>query len=93
MGGAPRVEYLDSTSMQSQGSYSMIKPKRPVPKVKKYTRQEIENRPGEYDADSFYMLPGGDFFDPQGYYFDKKGFDQLGGYYDKESGQYVPGKD
>jgi hypothetical protein len=46
-----------------------------IPRVKKYTRQEIENRPGKYDQDNFYILPGGDFFDPQGYYFDKKGYD------------------
>lgn len=43
--------------------------------VKKYTRQEIENRPGQYDKDSFYILPAGDFFDPNGFYFDKKGYD------------------
>ena len=39
------------------------KPKN-IPRVKKYTRQEIENRPGKYDQDNFYILPGGDFFDP-----------------------------
>ena len=62
-----------------------------VPRVRKFSRQEIENRPGKYDQDNFYMLPGGDFFDPQGYYFDKKGYDQLGGHYDTVTGQYIPG--
>lgn len=64
---------------------------KPMPRVKKYTRQEIENRPGKYDADNFYILPDGDFFDPQGFYFDRQGFDQLGGRYDELTGHYIPG--
>lgn len=64
---------------------------KPMPRVKKYSRQEIENRPGKYDNDNFYILPDGDFFDPQGFYFDRKGYDQLGGHYDSVTGHYIPG--
>jgi len=64
---------------------------KPMPRVKKYTRQEIENRPGNYDKDNFYILEGGGFFDPQGFYFDKNGYDQLGGRYDDLTGHYIPG--
>jgi hypothetical protein len=34
-------------------------------------------------------LPDGDFYDPNGYYFDKNGFDEYGGYY--EGLYYQPG--
>ena len=61
----PRVEHLDSVNMQYQSQDGVSsKPVKTVPRVKKYTRQEIENRPGKYDQDNFYILPGGDFFDP-----------------------------
>lgn len=36
-------------------------------------------------------MPDGDFYDPNGYYFDKYGYDEFGGYYDGLS--YVPGKE
>lgn len=71
----PKLEHLNSATMMSQGSFQGVKTAKPIPRVKKYTRQEIENRPGKYDSDNFYILPGGDFFDPQGFYFDKKGYD------------------
>lgn len=32
-----------------------------------------------------------DFYDPDGYYFDKEGFDEFGGYYDSD-GYYHPGE-
>ena len=32
-------------------------------------------------SDQFYILKNGDYFDPHGYYFDKDGFDQIGGFY------------
>jgi hypothetical protein len=56
---------------------------------KKFTKEEIEGHEGKYDEDGFFILPGADFFDPEGFYFDKQGYDGIGGYYDKE-GQYVP---
>ena len=33
------------------------------------------------------MLADGSFYDPNGYYFDKDGYDEFGVYYEK----YVPG--
>ena len=51
---------------------------------KKFSKEEIEGHEGKYDEDGFFILPGADFFDPEGFYFDKKGFDGIGGYYDKE---------
>ena len=32
----------------------------------------------------------GDFFDTAGYYFDKLGFDEVGGFYDELTGLYNP---
>lgn len=37
---------------------------------------------GKLDQDGFYILPSGEFIDPEGYYFNEKGFDELGGTYD-----------
>ena len=37
---------------------------------------------GQYDDDDFYILALGGFVDPDGYQFDKEGYDALGGYYD-----------
>ena len=49
---------------------------------KRYTQEEIEAHEGKYDEDGFYILPDGGFFDPEGYKFNKEGFDGIGGYYD-----------
>jgi len=49
---------------------------------KEFTKQEIESYEGKYDEDGFYILPKGDFFDPEGFYFNESGFDGIGGYYD-----------
>ena len=39
----------------------------------------------------FYILPDNKgFYDPDGYFFNEKGFDEFGGYYDNE-GLYHPG--
>lgn len=46
-----------------------------------YSKEEIEKYNGQYDKDQFYILPDGDFFDPYGYYFDKDGCDNIGGFY------------
>jgi hypothetical protein len=37
------------------------------------------------------MLPDGSFYDQNGYYFDKDGYDEFGGYYDDTYFYYVPG--
>lgn len=77
--------------MLNQEAHPINSQLKPMPRVKKYTRQEIENRPGKYDNDNFYILPDGDFFDPQGFYFNREGYDQLGGHYDNVTGHYIPG--
>jgi hypothetical protein len=38
---------------------------------KQHTKEEIEGQAGKYDKDGFYILENGDFFDLEGYYFDK----------------------
>ena len=48
----------------------------------------MENKDGKYDGDGFFILKGGDFYDPLGYYFDQDGFDAAGGSYDNE-GFYI----
>ena len=59
---------------------------------KKFTKEEIlAHKGGKFDKDGFYILPGGDFFDSYGYYFDKSGHDSLGGFYDPETGVYKQG--
>lgn len=50
---------------------------------KQHTKEEIEMKEGKYDDDGFFILPGGDFFDPEGFYFDVQGYDGIGGYYDE----------
>lgn len=54
------------------------------------TKEEIEKLglDGKFDDDGFYLLKGGDFYDPLGYRFDKHGFDESGGRYD-EQGYYI----
>lgn len=46
---------------------------------------------GWYDELGFYNLPEGGFYDPDGYLFNKEGYDEFGGYYD-ERGFYHPGE-
>ena len=45
----------------------------------------------KYDDFGFYNLPDGDFYDPDGYYFNKEGYDEFGGYYEHDN-CYVPGE-
>ena len=47
---------------------------------------------GEYDADGFFNTPNGSFWDPDGVYFNRDGYDKHGGYYDDQTQEYVPGK-
>jgi hypothetical protein len=58
---------------------------------KSFTKEEIEAQKGKYDEDGFYILDEGGFYDDMGYYFNKEGFDEFGGFYDQETGYYVPG--
>ena len=64
--------------------------------------REIKKVPGGYFDDlGFYNLPDGgnfiwryiniDFYDPDGYYFNKEGKDEFGGHYDSD-GYYHPGE-
>jgi len=39
----------------------------------------------------FYNCPDKSFYDPDGHYFNPKGFDEFGGYYDVDN-KYVPGE-
>lgn len=58
-----------------------------------YSREEIEQQPGKYDDDGFYVLNTGGFFDDHGYFFDKDGFNEIGGFYDPVNGDYVSPND
>ena len=57
-------------------------------KYRQLSAEEIAKLPGQLDKDGFHVLPEGDFYDPNGYYFDVEGYDQYGGYY--ENGVYMP---
>ena len=54
-----------------------------------YSKEEFEAFEGKYDKDGFYILPEGDFFDCFGYYFDKEGVDNIGGFYQDGTGEYI----
>lgn len=56
--------------------------------IVRLSKEEVEKHEGQYDQDGFYILKDGGFFDPNGYQFDKDGYDCLGGFYDEE-GYYV----
>ena len=47
---------------------------------------------GEYDEEGFFNTPNGSFWDPDGVYFNREGYDKHGGYYDEQTQEYVPGK-
>ena len=57
-------------------------------KLVRMKKEDIEAFEGHFDADGFFLLKDGGFFDPNGYRFDKDGYDGLGGFYD-EDGYYV----
>ena len=54
-----------------------------------HTKSYIESQKGKYDNDGFYILQDGGFFDDHGYHFDKEGLNEIGGFYDPDSGEYV----
>ena len=45
---------------------------------------------GEYDEQGFYIYADGSFVDPDGYYFDRWGYDELGGHYDDNNIYHPP---
>ncbi len=45
---------------------------------------------GKYDQNGFYSTPNGSFWDPDGVYFNREGFDNHGGFYDQFL-EYHPG--
>ena len=45
--------------------------------VKRIFHDDIE---GEYDDEGFFNTPNGPFSDPDGVYFNRKGYDKYGGY-------------
>lgn len=60
-------------------------------KFPKKVREFEEVEGGEYDSHGFYYTPNNSFWDDEGYYFNREGFDIYGGYYDDRN-VYVPGK-
>ena len=56
--------------------------------VERIFHDDIE---GEYDDQGFFNTPNGSFWDPDGVYFNREGFDKHGGYYD-DNNEYIPGK-
>lgn len=50
--------------------------------------EEVED--GNYNEDGFYVTPDGSFWDPEGDYFNKYGYDKYGGTYDQYK-VYIPG--
>ena len=62
-------------------------------KTKVFVERELNDEVvGEYDEDGFFNTPNGSFWDPDGVYFNKEGYDKHGGYYDDQTQEYVPGK-
>lgn len=65
---------------------------------KQESQATIEAENGYYDEDGFYIIHNedgterGDFYDPNGFYFDQEGYDKFGGYYDDDL-NYIPGKE
>ena len=60
--------------------------------LKSFSKVEIETNQGEYDKDGFFLLEDQSFYDPLGFYFNYKGFDEVGGYYD-HYGLYINAKE
>ena len=59
-------------------------------KIKFIKRELIDPLEGEYDDEGFFTTPNGSFWDPDGVYFNREGYDMHGGYYD-DNDEYVPG--
>ena len=65
--------------------------KKPTKKtfVERIFQDDLE---GEYDDEGFFTTPNGSFWDPDGVYFNRDGYDKHGGYYDDATDEYIPGK-
>ena len=60
-------------------------------KTKIFVERELNDDViGEYDDEGFFNTPNGSFWDPDGVYFNKEGYDKHGGFYD-DNQEYVPG--
>ena len=44
---------------------------------------------GYFDYKDYFIYDDGDYFDAEGHYYDKDGYDECGGYFDDEKGEYV----
>ena len=61
-------------------------------KLENFVEREFnESIEGEYDEQGFFVTPNGSFWDPDGVYFNREGFDKHGGYYD-DNNEYQPGE-
>jgi hypothetical protein len=59
--------------------------------MENFDSKEFREVPGgRYDENGFYITPEGSFWDPDGVYFNRDGFDKHGGCYD-ENFEYIPG--
>ena len=75
---------------------SSAEPQENKPEEKKGKKTFIErifhdDLVGEYDDEGFFTTPNGSFWDPDGVYFNREGYDKHGGYYD-DNDEYIPGK-
>ena len=62
-------------------------------KTKVFVEREFnDDIEGEYDEEGFFNTPNGSFWDPDGVYFNREGYDKHGGYYDDQTQEYIPGK-
>ena len=66
---------------ENTGEYIARPPRNGLPRLR---REEIEIQDGDYDADGFYHLTSGGFYDPYGFYFDEHNMDEDGGQYDEK---------
>lgn len=63
-----------------------------IPQVKISTDREFEEVEGGYYLENgFYVTPNGSFWDSDGVYFNRQGYDRHEGYYDPEY-EYHPGR-
>ena len=46
--------------------------------MKMTSKEDIQKQKGIENPDGFYVLEEGGIYDPNGYYFDKKGFEPVG---------------
>ena len=54
--------------------------KKRAAELKSFSKEEIKKNQGKYDDYGFFLLEDQNFYDPIGYYFNDKGFEEVGGY-------------